>query len=101
MNNGRMVRNFVQIIRSGLVGRKSLGTAPKRLVREWLERQTPEALFRASVGQDPSLADIIKMVHPTPKSREREALFGYLIGRPHDPDLLPQTVQAFEAFKRG
>lgn len=101
MNNGRMVRNFVQIIRSGLVGRKSLGTAPKRLVREWLERQTPEALFRASVGQDPSLADIIKMVHPTPQSRAREALYGYLIGRPHDPDLLPQGVQAFEAFKRG
>lgn len=101
MNNGRMVRNFVQIIRSGRVGRKSLGTAPKRLVREWLERQTPEGLFRASVGQDPSLADIIKMVHPTPDSREREALYGYLIGRPHDPELLPQAVQAFEAFKRG
>jgi 60 kDa SS-A/Ro ribonucleoprotein len=101
MNNGRMVRNFVQIIRSGVVGRKSLGTAPKRLIREWLSRQTPEGLFRASVGQDPSLADIIKMVHPTPESREREALYGYLIGRPHDPDLLPEVVKVFEAFKRG
>lgn len=101
MNNGRMVRNFVQIIRSGQVGRKSLGTAPKRLVREWLARQTPDALFRSSVGQDPSLADIIKMVHPTPESREQEALYGYLIGRPHDPDLLPQGVKDFETFKRG
>jgi 60 kDa SS-A/Ro ribonucleoprotein len=26
MDNGRMVRNFVQIIRSGVTGRKSLGT---------------------------------------------------------------------------
>jgi 60 kDa SS-A/Ro ribonucleoprotein len=29
IDNGRMLRNFVQIVRSGAVGRKSLGTAPK------------------------------------------------------------------------
>ena len=34
IDNGRMLRNFVQIMRSGVVGRKSLGTAPKRLVCE-------------------------------------------------------------------
>ena len=28
-----MLRNFVQIMRSGVVGRKSLGTLPKRLVQ--------------------------------------------------------------------
>ncbi len=33
---------------------------------------------------DPSLADIIKMVHPKPASKSREALFGYLIGREFD-----------------
>ena len=37
MDNARMVRNFVQIIRSGVTGRKSLGTLPKRLVRDELE----------------------------------------------------------------
>jgi 60 kDa SS-A/Ro ribonucleoprotein len=36
MDNARMVRNFVQIIRSGVTGRKSLGTLPKRLVRDWI-----------------------------------------------------------------
>ena len=28
IDNGRMLRNFVQIIRSGVTGRKSLGSAP-------------------------------------------------------------------------
>ena len=38
IDNGKMVRNFVQIMRSGVTGRKSLGSAPKRLVRQWLDR---------------------------------------------------------------
>src|SRR5450755_2944811 len=36
IDSGKMLRTFVQIMRSGTVGRKSLGSAPKRLVREWL-----------------------------------------------------------------
>jgi len=36
IDNPKMLRNFVQIMRSGAVGRKSLGSAPKRLVRERL-----------------------------------------------------------------
>jgi 60 kDa SS-A/Ro ribonucleoprotein len=101
IDNGRMLRNFVQIVRSGAVGRKSLGTAPKRLVREWFEKRDVEAIFAASVGQDPSLADILKMVHPKPLGSEREALYGYLIGREHKQEALPGVVRRFEAFKAG
>ena len=101
IDNGRMLRNFVQIVRSGVVGRKSLGTAPKRLVREWFEKRGVEAIFKASVGQAPSLADILKMVHPKPESAEREALYGYLIGREHKREALPEVVRDFEAFKAG
>lgn len=99
IDNGKMLRNFVQIIRSGAVGRKSLGTAPKRLVREWIEARDEASVFTASVGQSPSLADILKMVHPKPASPEREALYGYLIGKPHNAESLPQVVREFEAFK--
>lgn len=101
IDNTKMLRNFVQIIRSGAVGRKSLGTAPKRLVREWLDARDPAALFKANVGQDPSLTDIVKMVHPKPKDAAREALFGYFIGREHRQDALPEVVRNFEAFKNG
>lgn len=101
IDSPKMLRNFVQIMRSGQVGRKSLGTLPKRLVRTWLENRSEEQLFLGSVGNDPSLADVIKMVHPKPATKRREALYGYLIGRDHNASDLPQVVTAFEAFKRG
>jgi 60 kDa SS-A/Ro ribonucleoprotein len=101
IDNAKMLRNFVQIMRSGVVGRKSLGSAPKRLVREWLDARDPVSLFKDNVGQDPSLADIVKMVHPKPKDPNREALFGYFIGRDHNVEALPDLVRSFEAFKKG
>ena len=101
IDNGRMLRNFVQIVRSGVVGRKSLGTAPRRMIRRWLEARGDEALFRDSVGQSPSLADVIRMVHPKPAAAGREALYGYLIGRKHEAEKLPQLVRDYEAFKSG
>lgn len=101
IDNSKMLRNFVQIMRSGVVGRKSLGTAPKRLVREWLDARDPESLFKSNVGQDPSLADIVKMVHPRPKDLTCEALFGYFIGRDYEFERLPNLVRDFEAFKKG
>ena len=55
IDNTRMLRTYVQILRSGVVGRKSLGSAPKRLVREWLASRDEDALFSSSTGQSPSL----------------------------------------------
>lgn len=99
IDNGKMLRNFVQIMRSGVVGRKSLGTLPKRLVRQWLESRSDEQIFRASVGNNPSIVDILKMVHPKPQSASREALYGYLIGRDYNTKMLPEIVQEYEAYK--
>jgi 60 kDa SS-A/Ro ribonucleoprotein len=101
INNGKMLRNFVQIIRSGKVGRKSLGSAPKRLVQSWIDECNDEKLFDASVGNDPSLCDIIKMVHPHPKDRTRAAFYAYLIGKlkPEQKRYLPKVVKQYEAFK--
>lgn len=99
IDNGRMLRNFVQILRSGATGRRSLGTRPKKLIQAWLNAASDEQLLWASVGQSPSLADIIKMVHPKPTSKSREALFAWLIGRPSDLRLLPRTVQEYLAFR--
>lgn len=100
-DNGKMLRNFVQIMRSGAVGRKSLGSLPKRMVREWFENRASEQIFKQSVGQSPSIADILKMVHPKPADAEREALFGYFIGREISTDKLPEIVKQFERFKNG
>ena len=99
VDNGKMLRTFVQIMRSGQTGRKSLGSAPKRMVANWLNDASDRAILQANVGNDPSLADVIKMVHPKPASKAREALFAWIIGKPCDVALLPQNVQDFLRFK--
>jgi 60 kDa SS-A/Ro ribonucleoprotein len=101
IDSPRMLRTFVQIVRSGTTGRKSLGSAPKRCVRRWLDRRTDAAVFAASVGNAPSLVDIVKMVHPKPSTQGRAALYAYLMGREVAPETLPPLVQHFEAFKAG
>ncbi len=101
IDNGRMLRTFVQIMRSGQVGRASLGSRPKRLVREWLEQASMAQLMQAATGNDPSLADIVKMVHPAPTSAERRAFYGWLIAKPYDVAALPAEIAAFEAWKRA
>src|SRR5262249_15675856 len=50
IDSGKMLRNFVQMIRSGIMGRKSLGSAPKRLARAWFESRSAENVFRQSIG---------------------------------------------------
>ena len=99
IDDAKMLRNFVQIVRSGVTGRKSLGSLPKRLVRRWFEARSDDEVFRASVGNDPSLADVIKLAHPKPATASRAALYGYLIGRALDSEALPQLVRDFERCK--
>ena len=100
IDNGKMLRNFVQIVRSGAMGRKSLGSAPKKLVQNWLLNASEKQLLNASVGNTPSLADVVKMVHPKPAEAWRAAWFAWLIGKPFDEAALPPITQAFERFKR-
>jgi len=101
INNGKMLRNFVQIIRSGVVGRRSFGSAIRRLVREWLALRSTEEIFKQSIGGNPSFADIIKMVHPKGEDPERNALYRYLLGKEVNRSDLPPLVQAYEAFKEN
>jgi 60 kDa SS-A/Ro ribonucleoprotein len=100
IDNGRMLRTFVQIMRSGAAGRKSLGSRPKAMVEAWLNAASDRQIMSAAVGQSPSLADVIRMVHPKPATAERRALYAYLIGLPYDVAMLPEAAGAFEAFKR-
>lgn len=100
IDSPKMARNFVQIIRSGVTGRKSFGSKPKRLLQKYLENLTDEQLFKADVGNDPSLADIIKMVRPKPSDKARAALYGYIIGKEHNASDLVSLVNEFESFKK-
>lgn len=107
IDDARMLRTFVQIVRSGVTGRRSFGSAPKRSLRNWFASKSPDVIFRQSIGQSPSMSDVIKMVRPSPKNDKgesdavREALYGYLIGKNVDAPSLPPLARAFEAFKKG
>lgn len=101
IDNARMLRNFVQIIRSGAVGRKSLGSRAKRLVKNFIGNMGDYALWQASIGNDPSLVDVMKLAHPKAKNERRNALYGYIMGKPVDVALLPDFIQEYEAFVNG
>lgn len=99
-DNAKMVRNFVQIIRSGKAGRKSLGSAPKKQIQNFLNNLSDRALLNASVGDSPSLEDIIKLTHPKPKDEKRRAFYGHLIGKEGiKTEDLPEIVQNFQKWK--
>ena len=109
VDNGKMMRNFVQIIRSGETGRKSFGTNPKKLLQAWFETKSDSDLFFNSIGNDPSMSDVIRLIRPTPMTRERAALYGYFLGKTTGKfegqdftvaDSMPEIVREYEAFKR-
>lgn len=111
IDNGKMLRNFFQVSRSGVTGRKSLPNIARRLVREWLNRRRGSQLMRDQVGESPSLADVIKALHPKPVHAAQRAMFGYLTGpvskktklgnvvERYNPDKLYGLVKQYEAFK--
>jgi 60 kDa SS-A/Ro ribonucleoprotein len=99
IDNGKMLRNFVQIMRSGVTGRKSFGTAPRRLIRTWLDDRDADTIFRNSVGNEPKFSDILKLVHPKATNPEKNALYGWMLDKKYDAEMLPPLVKQFEAWK--
>src|SRR5437879_3532538 len=78
VDNGRVLRTVLQMIRSGQFGRKSLSASLQRAFQRWLNGASVEKLLSASIGNDPSLRDVLRLARPTPKDNERRALFGWL-----------------------
>lgn len=101
IDNGKMLRNFVQLVRSGEAGRRSLGTRPKKLVSRWLQNASDAHLLSASVGTAPTLADVIRLSHPKAADVSRDAFFGHLLGKKVEIGALPQVVRDLELFRSG
>jgi len=111
IRNGKMLRNFAQILRSGAFGRHNLSAKGiQKLIQGWFDARTEDELFRMSVGNNPSFGDVIKMARVTPKSKERSALYAYFIGKTAArfgtevfpiADVLPERVKAYEEFLKN
>lgn len=103
ITNFKMLTNFIQILRSGVTGRRSLGQNVKRLVQEWLLSKSSDQLLVASIGHSkPSMGDVIKMAHPRPHNKVQEDTFNYFIrGYGATKYLTKGKIRHFEDFKRN
>ena len=101
IDDGKMLRNFVQMVRSGVTGRKSLGSRPKKLVAKWLQEASDSQLLSATVGNTPTLADVIRLSHPKAQDATRDAFFKHILGVELKDQALPDAVANLEAFRRG
>lgn len=105
IDNGRVLRTLFQMIRSGQFGRTSLSSSLQRAFQRWLNEASVGKLLSASIGNDPSLRDVLRMARPTPKDNERRALFGWLTGKetakwaPATESDLPAQVHSLTAYR--
>ncbi|MCA8938067.1 MAG: TROVE domain-containing protein, partial [Planctomycetes bacterium] len=102
IDNGKMLRNFCQMARSGVFGKArnlSSGTI-RHAIQQWFDVRGPWALFKASIGNDPTMKDMLRMARPRPNTPEKNALFGYFLDKDVAIEKLPQVVREYEAFKR-
>lgn len=107
IDNGRVLRTLFQMIRSGQFGRRSLSYALQRAFQRWLNSASVGQLLSASIGNDPSLCDVLRLARPTPADNARRALFGWLTSRPTEkwapatPADLPEQVAALVAYRQA
>ena len=107
VDNGRVLRTTFQMVRSGQFGRKGLSSSLQRAFQRWLNEASVNKLMSASIGNDPSLRDVLRMARPKPKDNARRALFGWLTDKQIDKWApatvadLPGEVQALTAYRQA
>jgi 60 kDa SS-A/Ro ribonucleoprotein len=118
VDNGRVLRTVFQMIRSGRFksntaknkagpGRVGLSSSLQRAFQRWLNTASVGKLLSASIGNDPSLRDILRMARPTPKDNARRAMFGWLTDKsidkwaPATEADLPVEVQSLIAYRNS
>ena len=95
------------MIRSGQFGRTSLSSSLQRAFQRWLNEASVGTLLSASIGDRPSLRDVLRLARPTPKDNARRALFGWLTGKevekwaPATEADLPEQVQGLIAYRKA
>jgi len=109
ISNGKMLRNFSQIIRSGKFGKRNASSQRlRKAIAQWFNSRTDEQIFFNSVGSNPTMGDVVKMARVRPTSKERSALYAHLAGKDKGffngedfvtAESLPALVAAYEAFR--
>lgn len=107
IGNVRMLRTFVQIHRSGACGRKGLGVVLRDLIRKQLEEMSATNLFKNSIGNNPSMYDLIRLSHPRGHlDKQHDAVYAHIINQNREKkveynyDDLPGIVKHYESYKK-
>jgi len=95
VNNGKMLHTVSHFFLQ--TGQKLGSGVLKTVYTDWLNNASDKLLLNASVGNDPTLKDIIKLVRPKPKDAARAALFAYILGGETNIEL--RTVKIQRAHK--
>lgn len=120
IDNGKMLRNVIQMARSGQIGkpRNLSAGAYRKAIQAWFDNRSPLSIFKAAIGDNPSMRDILRMARPKPNSAAKAALFAYLKGAElengafiyrrkgeivysHAYDNLPDLIRQYEAYKHN
>jgi len=105
VDNGRMLRTLFQMIRSGQFGKKSLSGSLQRAFQRWLNGAAVEKLLAASIGDQPSLRDVLRLARPTPPDNTRRTFYGWLADKepakwsPATEADLPEQVRLLAEFR--
>lgn len=100
IDNGKALRNFVQVMRGGAVGRKSLGNFAKNLVNNWLLNASDRQFINANIGNKPTLKDVIRLSHPKPTDERTQALIRWALGNDYAYDDLPELAKNLVDFQK-
>lgn len=99
LNNVGQIRNFIKVIRSGIMGRKSLGSAGKKAIATLLNQMPGNTIVKQAIGSDPSFKDVLALAHPKPIDAEHQALYAYHMDKEYLKDDLPTILNNYLAFK--
>lgn len=106
VDSGKMILTAFQMVRSGAGTRKRcFSHAKQRVMSRLLNNASDDKLLSASVGKNPSLRDVLRLVRPTPPNNARRALYGWLCGnpvekwRPATYDDLPLEIRLLDRFR--
>lgn len=103
LSRGGDFRSAAAIFRSGVLGTRSLPRALRHRFTRWLNTESVSGILSASVGKDPRLADVVRMVHPK-VSEERQPLVQWILGKlSRSPKRSPWSAfkEAFRSYPEG
>lgn len=101
VNNGRVLRTLFQMLRSGAIwppvqgsksGLKGMSYALQKEFQNWFNTVGVDTLLAASIGDKPSLRDVLRCARPTPTSPERSVTLRWLAGKECNVASLPHNI---------